>query len=193
MIGVEMDTTLLDNKARQKDLKKIEEAEEREREEARKNKDFTQIYPLGWKRIISLAKGNQSAFELYTFFAEHIDPTCGAVLCDQQFLADQFGVTTRTIRRWLDYLEQEKAVLRIPVAGRVCAYALDPHEVWKGYNSSKNYAAFVTKTLVNKDGEIKRKIMSMYSKKEEQDNRPDEVKNREFLEANGQTRIDEDL
>lgn len=188
-----MDTTLLDNKARQKDLKKIEEAEEREREEARKNKDFTQIYPLGWKRIISLAKGNQSAFELYTFFAEHIDPTCGAVLCDQQFLADQFGVTTRTIRRWLDYLEQEKAVLRIPVAGRVCAYALDPHEVWKGYNSSKNYAAFVTKTLVNKDGEIKRKIMSMYSKKEEQDNRPDEVKNREFLEANGQTRIDEDL
>nr|AYU70467.1 helix-turn-helix domain-containing protein [Escherichia coli] len=29
---------------------------------------------------------------------------------------------------------------------------LDPHEVWKGYNTSKNYAAFVTKTLVNKDG-----------------------------------------
>ena len=24
---------------------------------------------------------------LYAFFAEHIDPTCGAVVCDQQFLA----------------------------------------------------------------------------------------------------------
>ena len=88
-------------------------------------------------------------------FAEHIDPTCGAVVCDQQFLANQMGVSTRTIRRWLDYLEEKGALVRIPVAGKVCAYALDPHEVWKGYNTSKDYSAFVTKTLVNKDGEIK--------------------------------------
>ena len=46
-------------------------------------------------------------------------------------------------------------MVRIPVAGKVCAYALDPHEVWKGYNTSKDYSAFVAKTLVNKDGEIK--------------------------------------
>ena len=77
------------------------------------------------------------------------------MVCDQQFLANQMGVSTRTIRRWLDYLEEKGALVRIPVAGKVCAYALDPHEVWKGYNTSKNYSAFVTKTLVNKDGEIK--------------------------------------
>ena len=53
-------------------------------------------------------------------------------------------------------------MVRIPVAGKVCAYALDPHEVWKGYNTSKD-SAFVTKTLVNKDGEIKRRIMAMFS------------------------------
>nr|AYU70354.1 helix-turn-helix domain-containing protein [Escherichia coli] len=41
-------------------------------------------------------------------------------------------------------LESKNALVRIPVAGKVCAYALDPHEVWKGYNTSKNYAAFVT-------------------------------------------------
>ena len=45
-------------------------------------------------------------------------------------------------------------------------YALDPHEVWKGYNTSKDYSAFVTKTLVNKDGEIKRRIMAMFSGEE---------------------------
>ena len=73
------------------------------------------------------------------------------------------GVSTRTIRRWLDYLEEKGALVRIPVAGKVCAYALDPHEVWKGYNTSKDYSAFVTKTLVNKDGEIKRRIMAMFS------------------------------
>ncbi|MGS3113391.1 helix-turn-helix domain-containing protein, partial [Escherichia coli] len=45
-------------------------------------------------------------------------------------------------------------------------YALDPHEVWKGYNPSKDYSAFVTKTLVNKDREIKRRIMDMFSGEE---------------------------
>ena len=73
------------------------------------------------------------------------------------------GVSTRTIRRWLDYLEEKGALVRIPVAGKVCAYALDPHEVWKGYNTTKNHAAFVTKTLVNKDGDIQRRIMAMFS------------------------------
>ncbi len=57
----------------------------------------------------------------------------------------------------------KNALVRIPVAGKVCAYALDPHEVWKGYNTSKNYAAVVTKTLVNKDGDIQRRIMAMFS------------------------------
>ena len=89
------------------------------------------------------------------------------MVCDQQFLANQMGVSTRTIRRWLDYLEEKGALVRIPVAGKVCAYALDPHEVWKGYNTSKDYSAFVTKTLVNKDGEIKRRIMAMFFRRGE--------------------------
>ena len=36
----------------------------------------------------------------------------------------------------------------------------------EGYNTSKDYSAFVTKTLVNKDGEIKRRIMAMFSGEE---------------------------
>ncbi|MBE3060137.1 helix-turn-helix domain-containing protein, partial [Klebsiella pneumoniae] len=32
-----------------------------------------------------------------------------------------------------------------------------------GYNTSKNYAAFVTKTLVKKAGDIQRRIMAMFS------------------------------
>ena len=139
---------------------------EKELEEARKNNGFTQVYSKGWRRVRELAVGNPGAAGLYAMFAEHIDPTCGAVICDQQFLGDHMQVTTRTIRRWLDYLEQERAIVRIPIAGRVCAYALDPHEVWKGYNTSKEYAAFVTKTLVNKDGNIERRIKSMFSSEE---------------------------
>ena len=95
--------------------------------------------------------------------AEHIDPACGAVGANHQFLAEKLGVNRSTIIRWLNYLESKNALVRIPVSGRVCAYALDPHEVWKGYNTTKEYAAFVSKTLVNKDGDIQRRIMAMFS------------------------------
>lgn len=153
-------------RVRQRELVIMGEKEAQEREDARKNKGFTQVYAKGWKRVRELSQGNPGAAGLYAFFAENIDPTCGAVVCDQQFLADQFEVNTRTIRNWLKYLEDNNAVVRIPFAGRVCAYALDPHEVWKGYDNSKEYAAFRTKALVNKDGEVKRRIMSMFSPEE---------------------------
>ena len=133
-----------------------------------KNSRFTQVSPKGWERVRELLTDKQgvAALRLYSFLAEHIDPSCGAVVADQQFLADKMGVNRSTIIRWLNYLESKNALVRIPVAGKVCAYALDPHEVWKGYNTSKDYSAFVTKTLVNNDGDIKRRIMSMFSSNE---------------------------
>ena len=151
---------------RRQELKDFDKKQSQKAKEDRKNHGFTQVYSQGWKRVRELAKGNPGAAGLYAFFAEHIDPSCGAVVCDQQFLADQFEVSTRTIRNRLKYLETNKAIIKIPVAGRVCAYALDPLEVWKGYDTTKEYAAFMTKTLVNKDGDIKRRIMSMFKESE---------------------------
>jgi len=174
-------------RARRRELVAAEEKEAREREEARKNKGFTQVYSKGWRRVRELSKGNSGAAGLYAFFAEHIDPACGAVVCDQQFLAHHMEVSTRTIRNWIKYLETERALVRIPVAGRVSAYALDPHEVWKGYDNAKEYAAFVTKTLVNKDGDVKRRIMSMFSAEKQA-----ELTEQEQLEAQGQQRLLED-
>ena len=154
---------------RLKELKEIDSKATKEHEKDRKNSNFTQVSPKGWERVRELSKDKQGSttIPLYTFLAENIDASCGAVVADQQFLADHLGVSTRTIIRWLNYLESVNAVIRIPVAGRVCAYALDPHEVWKGYNTSKNYAAFVPKTLVNHDGDIKRKIMAMFKGQDE--------------------------
>lgn len=130
---------------------------------ARKNRNFTQVYPLGFKRLRFLMQQNPGAASLYTFFAEHIDASCGAVLADQQFLADALGVHVRTIRRWIKSLEDADAILKIPVAGKVCAYAVNPNEVWKGYDTSKDYAAFATKTLVGKDGDIQRRLKLLAS------------------------------
>ncbi|EAQ6300284.1 helix-turn-helix domain-containing protein, partial [Salmonella enterica] len=150
---------------RLKQLKDEAEKANEKHEEEKKNTMFTQTYPKGWERIRELSRDKQgvSSIALYSFLAEHIDSSCGAVVADQKFLADQLAVSRSTIKRWLNYLESRNALVRIPVAGKVCAYALDPHEVWKGYNTSKDYAAFITKTLVNKDGEIQRRIMSMFS------------------------------
>lgn len=152
---------------RQNDLKRLEEQEVKDRERARENHNFTQTTPAGWRRMREMLKAKEtaSALPLYMFFAEHIDPSCGAVVADQGFLADQMDVSVRTIQRWLKLLEDHGALVRIPVAGRVCAYALDPHEVWKGYNNGKRYAAFVTKTLTEKDSNIQRKIQNMFRTK----------------------------
>ncbi|MBN6358292.1 helix-turn-helix domain-containing protein [Escherichia coli] len=150
---------------RKKRLKELEKLNKESESDPKNNGPFTQVYQKGWERIRELSKDKQGvvAIPLYSFLAEHIDPSCGAVVADQQLLADKLGVSRSTIKRWLNYLESKNALVRIPVAGKVCAYALDPHEVWKGYNTSKNYAAFVTKTLVNKDGDIQRRIMAMFS------------------------------
>lgn len=139
-----------------------------EPDESRKNHGFTQIYPKGWERIRDLSKDKQgvAAIALYSFLAEHIEPAVGAVVADQQFLADRLGVSRSTVKRWIGILECKDALVRIPVAGKVCAYALNPHEVWKGYNTSKDYSAFVTKTLVNKDQSIQRRLQSMFSAKQ---------------------------
>src|SRR5213078_809879 len=149
-------------KVRQLDIDEEKKQEEAKQYKERKNHGFTQTYPLGWKRIAELAKGNPQALQLYIFLANHLDPTCGAIVASQKFLAEQLGVTTRTIIRWSQFLEENNALVRIPVAGKVYAYALDPEEVWKGYNSSKGYAAFNSKTLANYDGDVKRRIMSMF-------------------------------
>ncbi|ECF3904713.1 helix-turn-helix domain-containing protein, partial [Salmonella enterica subsp. enterica serovar Potsdam] len=72
---------------RQNDLERLEELEAKEREQARKNSNFTQTTPAGWKRMREMLKSKEAApaVPLYMFFAEHIDPTCGAVVADQGF------------------------------------------------------------------------------------------------------------
>uniref|UniRef100_UPI000D0E4FA5 helix-turn-helix domain-containing protein n=1 Tax=Escherichia coli TaxID=562 RepID=UPI000D0E4FA5 len=114
---------------RKKRLKELEKLNKESESDPKNNGPFTQVYQKGWERIRELSKDKQGvvAIPLYSFLAEHIDPSCGAVVADQQFLADKLGVSRSTIKRWLNYLESTTALVRSPVAGKVCAYALDTH------------------------------------------------------------------
>lgn len=147
---------------RKKDLEEQDRLSSEKQEQKQKNKNFTQVYPLGWKRLRALFRGNPGAAELYSMLAENIDGSCGAVVADQSHLASLLGVGRQTVSRYVKWLEEQGVLVKIPVAGKVCAYALNPHEVWKGYDDAKPYAAFLTKTLVNKDGDIQRRIMAMF-------------------------------
>lgn len=142
----------------------------REAAEQRANRGFAQVYPKGWQRLRWLMREWPMAAQLYAFLGEHMDPSAGAVVCSQELLAQELDCHVRTIRRitkWLD--EDVGAVVRIKVGAGVYGYALDPDEVWKSWNSAKEYAAFRTKTLARKkdNGDVRRRLQVMLDGQDE--------------------------
>lgn len=141
------------------------EAEQAEQQARRANMDFVQVYPKGWKRLQRLIHDYPAGARVFAFLAEHITGSENAVVASQEFLAEQLGLHERTIRRITQRLEKEGALVRIRVAGSVYAYGLDPEEIFKSWNDKKQYAAFVTKTLVKKsdrmNGQVNRALKVM--------------------------------
>lgn len=132
----------------------------------RENRNFIQVYEKGWDRLDTLLQAKPQAARLYAFLARHIDAGCGAVVAQQEFLAEQLGVAVITIRRLTKWLEDQGALVRIKVGTGVYAYALNPDEVWKSWEKGKDYAAFVTKTLAKKhQTDIRRRLMVMMNDK----------------------------
>lgn len=132
-------------------------------EEARKNKGFTQVYSKGWQRIRDLLREFPAGAAMYAFLAEHIDPSCGAVVCSQQLLAEELGISERYVRTVSKRLEEMGALVRVKISAGTYAYALDPSEVWKSFDSAKPYAVFKTKTLARKadNGSVRRRVQVM--------------------------------
>lgn len=130
---------------------------------SRENRGFVQVYQLGWKRLQMLMQTNPNAARLYALLAENLDGA-GAVVATQDVLAEMLGVSTKTVARHTKALEDARALVRIPLAGAT-AYALNPEEVWRAYDSQKEHAAFHTRTLIKTTGEdaglIKRKLQVM--------------------------------
>ncbi len=151
----------LDAEARIRQYKADDKAEELEREEKRKgDSNFIKVYPQGWKHLRELITSYPLAAKMYAFLAEHIDAGLGAVVVSQAFLAEELGVSDRTIRKLSSYLEDNHALVRIKIQGNLYAYALNPEEVWKSWKDHKDYAAFNTRTLArNKDNtDVKRRM-----------------------------------
>ena len=139
-------------------------------EAAKKNREFVQVYPKGWRRLQDLIQKNPPAARVYAFLAEHIDGVAGAVVVSQEVMANALGVHIRTIQRQTAWLEEAGALVRIKVGVGVYAYALDPSEVWRSWDDRKEEAAFLTRTLVRKSDaanrEVRRKLKVMIGEPE---------------------------
>ncbi len=139
----------LEMNARLRDLE-VEDAKDQAAAEAeRKNRDFVQVYPAGWRRIRELADQSPAGVKLYALLAEQMDERAGAVVASQVLLADLLGVSERTVRRLTASLESIGAIARIRVGAATYAYAINPAEVWKSWSTSKRHSAFLTKTMVD--------------------------------------------
>lgn len=163
------DSLAIDQAARQRLIDRAIAKEEQEREEARQNRNFIQVYNRGWDALRKIIDIDPGAAKLFALLAEHIDASCGAVICTQEFLAKHLDCSVRTIQRRCVALEGAEALTRIQVQGRVYAYALNPSLVWRGYNSSKPYAAFNTKMLIDKNGEVVRRLKVLALKQNPKD------------------------
>lgn len=146
--------------------------EEKENRDRKKNKNFTQMYPKGFDRVIAIIEEYPLAAKLYMFLAKHIEPGTGAVVASQDLLANELNVSVRSIQRATKWLDENNVVLKIRLgAGSVYAYCLDPDEVWKSWDTTKKYAAFNTKTLARHqdNGDIKRRLQVMLKGKNPSD------------------------
>lgn len=127
-----------------------EEKQQKKNDESRReNKGFTQVYPQGWWRLKMLMDDNPAAAKLYMFFAEHMD-NAGVLVATRETLAEAMGVSVKSISRWSAYLEEKRAIVTMRLGPGAKAYAVNPEEVWKAWDTNKPYAPFHTKTLVGK-------------------------------------------
>lgn len=140
---------MLENNARMRDYEAEDAKREEEEEKKKRNKGFTQVYGKGFQRLQSLISKKPNAAKLWLLLAEKMDGY-GALVASQDTLAEYLDLSSRTVRRLTQDLEDENALFRIRVGNGVYCYALDPEEVWKAWNSSKETAIFHTKTLVSK-------------------------------------------
>lgn len=107
---------------------------------------FAKVYQKGWEALASLA-GDPAASKLYIFLAS----SCGhdnAVVCTYALLAQELGLSERTIRRAVRRLEDGNHVAVLKV-GSACAYVINPDELWKTAEGHKRYCAFRAQALVS--------------------------------------------
>ena len=115
--------------------------------QSKENRNFVQIYPLGFRKLQLLMQERPKAARFYALLMEHIDST-GVVVATQDVLAEIMDCSIKTIQRYSAQLEECNSLVRIQLQGGVYAYALNPDEVWRSFNCGKEYPSLHKYKLV---------------------------------------------
>ena len=131
---------------------------------SRENRGFVQVYPQGWQRIRSLMSENPTAAKVSCSARRAYRP----VLRGGGRQSGRSGGNGRRVRE--DHQEGDSIPRGGAGAGphtgeriRLCLRT-DPKEVWRAWDCQKEQAAFLTRTLVKKNGQnalVKRRLQMM--------------------------------
>ena len=108
---------------------------------------FTKMYAKGLHTLADLA-GSKSTLRVYLFIVEN----CGienALVASQDMIAEELGISSRTVRRATLDLEAQGHIVIDKIA-HANVYILNDGEFWKTYEDHKRFSSFRAQTLVPK-------------------------------------------
>lgn len=126
------------------------EAEEKEREEARKNSGFFMMFDgeaaAAFRRLISTS---QVAANTFVVLAENMD-RLGAVLIANTTLAAMLGIHPVQVSRALSVLREMGLIFTLKTGGGNL-HGINPEIVWRSSETSKRFAFFHSRVYVEAD------------------------------------------
>jgi DNA-binding transcriptional regulator YdaS (Cro superfamily) len=133
-------------KARQRDIDKQEEAEKKARELAKKNDNFYMLFKDGGsQKVRELINISPPAAQIFMFLAEQADRT-NAVVASGKALAKYLNLSEATVSRALKILskkeEDKEPYLEILKSGGTNVFVLNPEIVWSAWKTGKDYCLF---------------------------------------------------
>lgn len=144
-------------KLRREELKEEKIEQEIQRKEAKKNRNFVQLYRDYIPELRWLSNKSGLAMSILFFIMEHMDNK-NALACSYTVLEEHFNKGRTTIFRAIKLLE-ENGFISILKMGNCNAYTLNYEVAWTTWANQKQYAKFDGKIMIsrkeNKDYEYR--------------------------------------
>jgi DNA-binding transcriptional regulator YhcF (GntR family) len=124
------------------------EEEEKQRDEARKNRGFAQIYdrvPNATLQAVAMKSGQ--AMAMFLWMIENMD-TKGGILVSNTTLASVFRIAPQNVSRALKVLRDAGVIMSMKTGGS-CLHAINPDVAWRSTNDGKRYALFNASVIVS--------------------------------------------
>lgn len=145
---------------REQELREEQEAERALREEAKKNRNFVQLYRNNLPELRWLILESGIATRILFFIMEHMDNK-NALVCSYAIFEEHFGISKPTITRAIKLLKDNGFIDTLKV-GTSNVYIMNHEVSWSSWENQKQYSLFNGKVLVsrkeNKDYDARNQI-----------------------------------